>query len=96
MVSVREIAVLLGECLGTSPETLDTGEFRVGDVCRCYADLARAKSLLGFHAQIGLEQGIDEFAGWALREETADLYLKAVEELESHGLFGRAKCGETA
>ncbi|NMC74629.1 MAG: NAD-dependent epimerase/dehydratase family protein [Geobacteraceae bacterium] len=96
MVSVREIAVLLGERLGTSPEIIDTDEFRVGDVCRCYADLARAKSLLGFHSHIDLEQGIDEFVGWALREETEDLYLKAVEELKSHGLFGRVKCGETA
>lgn len=95
MVAVREIAVLLGERLGISPETLDTGEFRVGDVCRCYADLTRSKSLLGFHAQIGLEEGIDEFVGWALREETADLYLKAVEELDNHGLFGRARGGDT-
>ena len=95
MVSVREVAVLLGERLGASPEILDSGEFRVGDVCRCYADLTRMESLLGFQPEFGLREGIDEFVGWARREETADLYHKAVEELESHGLFGRAKCGDS-
>jgi dTDP-L-rhamnose 4-epimerase len=95
MVSVREVAVLLGERLGASPEILDSGEFRVGDVCRCYADLTRMESLLGFQPGFGLREGIDEFVGWARREETADLYHKTVEELESHGLFGRAKCGDS-
>lgn len=94
MVSVREVAVQLGERLGITPEILDTGEFRIGDICRCYADVSRMERLLGFRPGIGLQEGIEEFLGWALREETADLYHRAVEELENHGLFGRAKYGD--
>jgi dTDP-L-rhamnose 4-epimerase len=94
MVSVREVAVLLGESLGTAPEILDTGEFRVGDVCRCYADQTRMESVLGFQARLGIREGIEEFVGWARKEKTEDLYHKTVEELENHGLFGRAKRGD--
>jgi dTDP-L-rhamnose 4-epimerase len=44
-----------------------TGEFRLGDVRHVFADATRARETLRFEAEVGLEEGMAEFAGTALR-----------------------------
>lgn len=41
------------------------GKFRVGDVRHCYADTSKAQRALGFTAEIGFEDGIEDFLQWA-------------------------------
>ncbi len=89
-VTVRNVADALGAALGRAPRILDRGEFRVGDIFACYADVSRARDFLGYAPGISLEEGMREFAGWASEEPAEDRYEHAVEELRQHGLFGRA------
>jgi dTDP-L-rhamnose 4-epimerase len=44
-----------------------TGEFRLGDVRHVFADSTKARDMLGFEAEIGLEEGMAEFAHAPLR-----------------------------
>jgi dTDP-L-rhamnose 4-epimerase len=88
--TIAMIAAALGEASGTVPDLQDRGEFRVGDIHSCYADLSRASSLLAYTPGISLEQGMREFAEWAGGQESVDLYQQTVEELQRYNLFGRA------
>src|SRR5205085_4092834 len=71
-VTVNEIAQRLATILGKErigPEL--TGEYRVGDIRHCFADIGKAKALLGFAPRVSLEAGMAELAGW-LEGQVAD------------------------
>lgn len=57
-------------CLAAGPEAPAprvTGEFRLGDVRHVFADAGRARDVLGLSAEVGLEEGMREFATAELR-----------------------------
>lgn len=63
--SVLEIARKLGKSLGKSDIHPDiTTEYRKGDIRHCYADITKARQLIGFYPTIALEDGLRELAGW--------------------------------
>lgn len=88
--SIDDIARSLGAAMGVTPKLDYKGEFRVGDIFACYANLERSRDQLGFAPKLALAEGMAEFVKWASNEESADLYDKTVSELKAHGLFGRA------
>jgi dTDP-L-rhamnose 4-epimerase len=89
--SIADIANALGKAIDVEPELEDRGEFRVGDIFSCFADLSNSRSNLGYNPLFTLEEGMREFAAWASGEESVDLYDKTVAELSAHGLFGAAR-----
>jgi dTDP-L-rhamnose 4-epimerase len=88
--TIAEIAETLARACGSPVDLQDQGEFRVGDIHSCYADLTQAGALLGYQSEVSLEQGMREFAAWASEQESVDLYQRTVEELQRYNLFGRA------
>lgn len=88
--TVRGVAEALAAAAGVPADLADTGEFRVGDIRSCVADISRARRLLGYEPRVSLEAGLAEFAAWAATQESVDLYPRTIEELSGHGLFGRA------
>lgn len=65
---ILRMAELLCRAAGPeAPAPEVTGGFRLGDVRHVFADPARAREELGFVAEIGLEAGMEEFAGAGLR-----------------------------
>ncbi len=88
--TIAELAQTLADVCGVQADLRDNGEFRVGDVWACYADIERARALLGFVPTMSLRQGMAEFADWARTQDSQDRYQQTVKELESHNLFGRA------
>jgi dTDP-L-rhamnose 4-epimerase len=89
--SIFDIALALARAMGKEPQLEDRGEFRLGDIHACVADLSQTRKLLGFEPKISLEEGMREFVGWAQSQLTVDLYQKAVEELTTLGLFGHTQ-----
>jgi dTDP-L-rhamnose 4-epimerase len=59
--------LLAGAAGPQAPAPRVTGEFRLGDVRHVFADAERARSELGFSAEIDLEAGMREFATAPLR-----------------------------
>ncbi len=87
-MTVAEIARKTIRCIGSNglePEI--TGKYRVGDIRHCFADISRAKSVLGWTPSVGLEQGLDDLAGWLEGQETPDRVVEAREELAVRGLM---------
>ncbi len=89
--TIGDLAIALGRACGREPFLEDRGEYRVGDIFSCYADLTTSEQVLGYRPQVGLAEGLEEFVRWAAGQMSEDRYQKTVEELSKHGLFGRAK-----
>lgn len=87
--TIKEVAEALGAACGKPALLQDLGEFRVGDIHACHADLNHSQQGLGYKPCTGLEEGMAEFAAWARGEESVDRYASSVSELRNHGLFGR-------
>jgi dTDP-L-rhamnose 4-epimerase len=63
-----------------------TGEYRVGDIRHCYADLARAREQLGFTPRVSLAHGLAELGEYLARCRAEDRTELARAELAARGL----------
>src|SRR5215813_10552312 len=62
-VALRELVKLLERALGKRA-TIDYQPAQAGDVPVTYANITKAKSLLGYHPRIQIEEGIERFVKW--------------------------------
>jgi dTDP-L-rhamnose 4-epimerase len=85
--SVLEVAAKLGQVLDIDVEPQVTAKWRAGDIRHCFADVARARELVGYEPQVTLEVGIAELAEWLAGQEAVDRVDAAAEELASRGLL---------
>ena len=63
-----------------------TGEYRVGDIRHCFADISKANEILGYSPKMSLEAGMKELADWLKSQLAVDHVDKAKAELASRGL----------
>ncbi|HYO13306.1 MAG TPA: NAD-dependent epimerase/dehydratase family protein [Thermoanaerobaculia bacterium] len=85
--TVREIARSMAEVLGREEiEPEITGNYRVGDIRHCFADITLARRILGFEPRMPLEQGLIELASWLEGQVACDRVAQAREELAARGL----------
>lgn len=85
--TVAEIAERLGSALGKShiaPRV--TGRYRVGDIRNCFADVSRARAVLGYAPSVTLDAGLGELGEWLAGQIADDQVERASEELEARGL----------
>ncbi|MGE5442816.1 MAG: NAD-dependent epimerase/dehydratase family protein [Bacteroidota bacterium] len=87
-ISIIEIAEKLIEALRLGHEVRPqiTGQFRVGDIRHCFADVGRARRVLGFEAKVRFDEGLRELVEWLSGEPAVDLTSMALNELASRGL----------
>ncbi len=85
--TVLSIAEEVARIVGKSSITPHvTGKYRAGDIRHCFADLALARSKLGYAPQVGFREGLAEFAEWLKDKVAEDRVDHATAELESRGL----------
>lgn len=85
--AIRDVAAILAEALNAAHIAPDvTNRCRVGDIRHCYADISKARRLLGFEPQILLEGGVVELADWLGSQVAIDRVDQASEELKARGL----------
>ncbi len=88
--TVQTVALLLRRLLGSDSPIRVTGDFRVGDIRHCYADLTNARKLIGFAPMVDLEVGMERFVRWVVSQEAfEDQSVQAQQQLGGLGL-GRA------
>ena len=87
-LTLQQLATALAEAAGLPLDAVVTGQTRRGDLRACVADIDRARSVLGWTPQVGIEAGIR-----SLLEYVADNADKtfdpraALSELASRGLL---------
>jgi dTDP-L-rhamnose 4-epimerase len=84
--TVLDVAELLGAVLGVRIEPEITAKYRVGDIRHCFADISRARAVLGYTPRVMLEDGIVELAAWLEGQVAHDHVAKASAELAARGL----------
>ena len=86
-ISVLEVAQKIAKVLGASrvrPEI--THKYRVGDVRHCFADISRARQVLGYEPSTSFSDGLRELARWLRGQMPRDRVVEAKAELEARGL----------
>jgi dTDP-L-rhamnose 4-epimerase len=85
--TIREIAERMAAVVGkehVAPEI--TGKYRVGDIRHCFADITKAREVLGFAPRVVLEDGLRELAAWLEGQAAVDRVAQATAELATRGL----------
>jgi dTDP-L-rhamnose 4-epimerase len=85
--SIRQVATMLSEQLTdgkAEPQVLN--QFRAGDIRHCYADLAKARALLGFEPQIPLQEGMADLLAWVRQQTAEDRFEQVEKELAAKSL----------
>ena len=85
--TVRAIAQRLARVMGKEgipPEIV--GKYRVGDIRHCFADIGKARRVLGYEPQVGLDEGMAELSAWLEGQAAVDKVAQASAELSARGL----------
>lgn len=85
-ITIREVAAILGEELGKTVPIEITGKYRAGDIRHCYADISRAREILGYAPKFGFREGVAELASWLRSQTAVDRVQEASQQLSSYGL----------
>ncbi len=85
--TIRELARRLGQVMGREGVPVDiSGKYRVGDIRHCFADISRARAVLGYEPQVSLADGLAELVGWLEGQSAEDRVDQARAELSARGL----------
>jgi len=71
-ISIRGVAETLARVMGKNIRPVITGKYRAGDIRNCYADISKARRLLGYEPQVSHETGFAELAGWLSGQRADD------------------------
>jgi dTDP-L-rhamnose 4-epimerase len=85
--TVTEIAQRMAHAVGKphiEPEI--TGKYRVGDIRHCFADIGKARRMLGYEPKVSLDDGLMELAAWLEGQAAVDRVAHMKDELAKRGL----------
>lgn len=85
--TVREIAAQMAQTLAQpdlQPEI--TRKCRAGDIRHCFADIRKARQILGYRPAVPLAEGLTEYAAWLRSQIAVDQVAAANYELHVRGL----------
>jgi dTDP-L-rhamnose 4-epimerase len=85
-ISINEVARTLARELGMSIAAEITGQYRAGDIRHCFADIRRARHLLGYEPKFSFQSGVGELVEWLRSQSAVDRAAEAVQQLKAYGL----------
>lgn len=84
--SIGSVALDIARALGSNIPPRLSGSCRAGDIRHCFADIGKARRLLGFVPEVSFEQGLRELTAWLEHQTAIDRVAEARAELEARGL----------
>lgn len=84
--TIRQVAEETARALGRDLEPEILNKARVGDVRHCFADITKARDLLGFSPTSSLRDALPELADWVASQNAVDRGAEMRRHLESRGL----------
>jgi dTDP-L-rhamnose 4-epimerase len=85
--TVLEVASSVIDTLNADVEPKITGKYRCGDIRHCFADISKARELLGFEPHYHLDGSLESFAEWVLTTEAIDRNAEMTRHLKERGLM---------
>jgi len=87
-VDVNTVAKLLKEFYKSPSFIKVSGNFRLGDIRHNFADISKAKKILGYEPKVTFEAGLKMFCDWVLTQPVEeDNYKKSLDEMKEKGLY---------
>lgn len=84
--TVLDVANSVIEAVNARVEPTITGRYRCGDIRHCFADISKARDLLGYTPQVQFETGLMELSEWLASTAASDNFMRASAELDRRGL----------
>ena len=78
--TVGSIAEKLKRILHSESNIIVTGDYRLGDIRHCFADLNLAKSVLDFEPKIDIDVGLNSFCEWVETQPIVDIQAKSAQD----------------
>jgi dTDP-L-rhamnose 4-epimerase len=86
--TIQMIAERISAHMGAEPRYTFTGQYRLGDIRSCYADLSHAQAALGYTPGVSLDEGIADLVDWVVAQtDVVDSYEEAIRHLAGKGLI---------
>jgi dTDP-L-rhamnose 4-epimerase len=85
-LTILDMAKVLTRELNVEVEPRIVNQFREGDIRHCFADIRKARSLLGYNPQVTFETGIGDLVEWVGQQTADDRVEAASAELVMRGL----------
>jgi dTDP-L-rhamnose 4-epimerase len=87
-VTIADVGDALWQRISGREETRPVylGQFREGDIRHCFADISRARALLGYEPRVAFGDGMDELIEWVSGQVAPDRFEEAHDELVTRGL----------
>ncbi|ACE94376.1 MULTISPECIES: NAD-dependent epimerase/dehydratase family protein [Rhizobium] len=85
--SIADVATLLADAMGVpeiAPDIMNKA--RSGDIRNCFADISKARELLGFEPRYHLENSLGPFVDWVRQTGAIDRGAEMKRQLEERGL----------
>ena len=85
---VITVATELSNNYGIQVPITISGNYRLGDIRHNYADITKARKLLGFEPKISFKEGLKQFTDWVNTQEVEeDKYQQSIDEMKAKGLY---------
>lgn len=85
---VITVATELSNNYGIQVPITISGNYRLGDIRHNYADITKARQLLGFDPKISFKEGLKQFTDWVNTQEVEeDKYQQSIDEMKAKGLY---------
>lgn len=84
--AIADIAHMLAEAMGVRIAPQIMNKARSGDIRNCFADITKARELLGFEPKHMLEKSLGELAAWVSTTSAVDKSAEMQRHLEARGL----------
>lgn len=85
---VLTVANTLKKHYGIEVPVTVSGNYRLGDIRHNYADITKARTLLGFEPRWSFDKGIEQFCKWVDAQPVQeDKYEASIEEMKQKGLY---------
>lgn len=86
--NVLTVANTLKKYYGVEVPIIISGNYRLGDIRHNFADITKARKLLGFEPKWNFENGIKQFCKWVDDQPVQeDKYDSSIEEMKRKGLY---------
>jgi dTDP-L-rhamnose 4-epimerase len=85
-ISILQVGEILARSLGKDVQPVITRKYRAGDIRHCFADLTKARALLGYEPRVAHNEGFAELAEWLAMQKAEDKAETMLNELTAFGL----------
>jgi dTDP-L-rhamnose 4-epimerase len=85
--TILDLAERMAAALGRNLQPEITGKYRAGDIRHCFADITKARTILGYQPVVALEEGLTDLASWLDGQIAYDRVAESRHELTARGLM---------